>query len=145
MITEFQKAIEAMLEAHNLLEWFYSGKKFYARLDHPYFDRLEIERKGRTVTVGRYFIHQDDKLSDPEAEFHIQSLQADSSQPWIPLVITKYLGEERERFTGPNGEIPAEENIPPEAAAFLSNWAKEILAQRWARRATLITSRWSEE
>ena len=144
-MTQFQDAIEAVLKAHNLLEWFYSGKKFYARLDHPYFDRLEIERKGRTFTVGRYFLHDDDKLSDPEANFHIQTLQADSMQAWIPLVIIKYLGEEKERFTGPSGEIPTEAEIPAKAQAFLSNWAREITAQRWVTQATLVTSRWSAE
>ena len=144
-MTQFQIAIEVVLKAHNLLEWFYSGKKFYARLDHPYFDRLEIERKGQTVTVGRYFVHQDDKLSDPEAELHIQALQAGSSQPWMPLVIIKYLGEEKEKFTGPNGEIPTEAEIHPRAMAFLSNWAKEIAAQHWDTRATLVTSRWSAQ
>ena len=142
-MTQFQNAIEAILKAHNQLEWFYTGEKFYARLDHPYFDRLEIERKGMTVTIGRYFVHQDDKLSDPEAELHIQTLQPDSLQPWIPLVITKYLGEERERFTGPDGKIPTEGEIPPKAMDFLSNWARDIIAQRWATRATLIASRWS--
>jgi len=144
-MTQFQFAIEAVLKAHNLLEWFYSGKKFYARLDHPYFDRLEIERKGKTVTVGRYFIHHDDKLYDPEAQLHIQSLEPDSPQAWIPLVIAQYLGEKRERFTGPNGEIPTEEDVPSKAQAFLSNWAQDITAQQWATRATLITTMWSAE
>ena len=143
MKIHFQNAVEAVLKAHNLLEWFYSGKKFYARLDHPYFDRLEIERKGKTFTVGRYFLHDDDKLSDPEAEFHIQTLQADSTQAWIPLVITQYLGEKREGFTGSSGDIPTETKIPAKAQVFLSNWAREITAQRWVTQATLVTSRWS--
>ena len=38
-MTQFQKAIEKVLKAHNQLEWFQTGQDFYLRLDQPNYDR----------------------------------------------------------------------------------------------------------
>jgi len=67
-MTQFQKAIEKVLNAHNQLEWFQTGQDFYLRLDQPNYDRLVIERHGETIIVGHYFEQNGDLMSDPEVE-----------------------------------------------------------------------------
>jgi hypothetical protein len=49
---QFREAIESVLKAHKLLEWFNSGQRFYARFDMPNYNSLIIKRQGEKITVG---------------------------------------------------------------------------------------------
>ena len=134
---QFQEAIESVLKAHKLLEWFNSGHRFYARFDMPYYSSLVIRRQREKITVGHYCYLLGDLIGDPVAELHYPS--------WKPVAIIRYLEEEREELTGPNGELPVEENIPPTAIEYLSSWAETIVTEGWAACSTKTGSSWSED
>jgi hypothetical protein len=133
---QFQEAIEAILKAHKLLEWFNSGQRFYARFDMPYYSSLVVRRQGEKITVGHYCYLLGDLIGDPVAEFHYPT--------WTPVAIIRYLEEKREELTGPDGEPLPEENIHPTATEYLSTWAATIVTEGWAAHSTKTTSSWSD-
>ena len=136
-MTQFQKAIEKVLKAHNQLEWFQTGQDFYLRLDQPHYDRLVIERHGETIIVGHYFEQNGDLMSDPEVELHYPD--------WTPVAITQLLIGRREKFIEREGQTLVDKNFHRQVAPFLAMWGRNIEAQGWATRATRTKSRWSEE
>ena len=69
-MNQFQEAIEFVLKAHKLLEWFNSGQRFYARFDMPYYSSLVIKRQREKITVGHYCYLLGDLIGDPVAELH---------------------------------------------------------------------------
>ena len=103
----------------------------------PYYSSLIIKRQGEKITVGHYFYLQGDLIGDPLAELHYPT--------WTPVAIIRYLEEVREDLTGPNGELPKEENIPPTATEYLSTWAETIVTEGWAAHSTKTASSWSED
>ena len=136
-MTQFQKAIEKVLKAHDQLERFQSGQDFYLRLDQPDYDRLVIERHGETIIVGHYFVQNGDLMADPEVELHYPD--------WTPVAITQVLGGRREKFIERDGKTLVDMNFHREVTSFLTMWARNIKAQGWATRATRTSSNWSAE
>ena len=136
-MTQFQKAIEKVLKGHKKLEWFHSGVDFYLRLDQPNYDRLVIERHGETIIVGHYFVQNGDLMADPEVELHYPD--------WTPVAITQVLVGRREKFIEREGQTLVDKKFHRQVAPFLAMWGRNIDAQGWAHRATLTSSRWSEE
>jgi len=136
-MTQFQKAIEKVLKAHNQLEWFQSGGDFYLRLDQPNYDRLVIERHGETIIVGHYFEQNGDLMADPEVELHYPD--------WTPVAITQLLVGRREKFIERDGQTLVDRNFHRQVAPFLAMWGRNIDAQGWATRAIRTSSHWSEE
>lgn len=134
---QFREAIESVLKVHKLLEWFNSGTRFYARFDMPYYSSLVVRRQGAKITVGHYCYLLGDLIGDPVAELHYPT--------WTPVVIIRYLEEVREELTGPNGDLPTEENLPPTAIEYLSTWAGNVVIEGWAVHSTKTSSSWAED
>jgi hypothetical protein len=136
-MTQFQKAIEKVLKAHNQLDRFQSGQDFYLRLDQPNYDRLVIERHGEIITVGHYFEQNGDLMADPEVELHYPD--------WTPVAITQLLVGRREKFIEYEGQTLVDKNFHRQVSPFLAMWGRNIDAQGWTTRATITSSRWSKE
>ena len=136
-MTQFQKAIGKVLKAHNQLDRFQSDQDFYLRLDQPNYDRLVIARHGEIITVGHYFEQNGDLMADPEVELHYPD--------WTPVAITQLLVGWREKFIEYEGQTLVDKNFHRQVAPFLVMWGRNIDAQGWTTRATVTSSRWSEE
>ncbi len=80
-MSAFQKDIEWLLKAHNILEAFQTQPEFHVRFDMPGFDCLVIERHGSLISVAHYFEQNSDLIADPEVEIHYPS--------WFPTAITQ--------------------------------------------------------
>lgn len=136
-MNQFREAIESVLKAHKLLEWFNSGQRFYARFDMPYYSSLVVRRQGEKITVGHYCYLLGDLIGDPVAEFHYPT--------WTPVATVRYLEEVREELTGPDEELPTEESIHPTAVEYLSSWAGNVVTEGWAAHSTKTSSSWAED
>lgn len=136
-MNHFRDAIESVLKAHKLLEWFNSGQRFYARFDMTYYSSLVVRRQGEKIIVGHYCYLLGDLIGDPVAELRYPT--------WTPVAIIRYLEEEREELTGAKGELPIEESIPPTATEYLSTWASNVVTEGWAAHSTKTCSSWSED
>ena len=127
MPTHFQKAIENVLKKHNLLDAFQANSEFSFRLDMPGYDRLVIERQGKTVIVGHYFEQNSDLMADPEIELHFPT--------WVPTAITQILGGRRSKFVERGSQTFVDTRFHDEVTSFLSTWAENIKGQGWVERA----------
>lgn len=120
----FQTTIEHLLKSHNQLETFQTQDHFHLRLNMPHFDRLVIERHGELISVSHYFEQNGDLVPDPDVELHYPS--------WIPTSITQCMGYRREKFIERDGKTFVDRHFHAEVSAFLSMWARNIKAQKWA-------------
>jgi hypothetical protein len=124
MKTLFQTTVEHLLKSHDQLEEFQTQNHFHLRLDMPHFDRLVIERHGEVISVSHYFEQNGDLIPDPDVELHYPS--------WIPTAITQCMGYRREKFIERDGKTLVDRHFHTEVSAFLSMWARNIKAQKWA-------------
>ncbi len=122
-MSAFQKDIEWLLKAHNLLEGFQTQETFHVRFTKPGFDRLVIERHGELVSVAHYFEQEGDLIADPEVEFHYPT--------WFPTAVTQAWLGRREKFFEANGNQYVDTPFHNEVTSFLATWGGNIRAQGW--------------
>ena len=65
-----------------------------------------------------------DLIPDPDVELHYPS--------WMPTAITQCMGFRREKFIERDGKAFVDRHFHTEVSAFLSMWARNIRAQKWA-------------
>ena len=119
----FQKDIEWLLKAHNLLDAFQAQEEFHVRFDMPGFDRLVIERIGSLISIAHYFEQNGDLIADPEVEIHYPT--------WFPTAITQVIGGRREKFIKRDGQEFIDTRFHSEVTSFLAMWGRNIRAQGW--------------
>lgn len=127
MATFFQKAVEAILEAHGQLGRFHSQQEFSLRLEMDGYFPLVIERLGgNQVVVAHYRMEAHDQIPDPDVEFDYAT--------WTPYAIStpdsyKYGLVDR-------GSIRVvDQAFLNDINPFLEIWAHNLHAQGWETRA----------
>lgn len=124
MTTLFQKTVEHLLKSHNLFEEFQRKNSFHVRLEKAGYQPLVIERHGEMISVTHYFERNGDLIADPDVELHYPS--------WTPTAITQAFFGYRSKFTERDGKTYVDVRFHKEVSAFLSLWARNLMAQGWA-------------
>ncbi len=124
-MSTFQKDIEWLLKAHNILDAFQNQTEFHVRFEMPGFDRLVIERLGNLISVAHYFEQNGDLIADPEVELNYPT--------WFPTAITQIVSGRREKFIRRNGQEYVDMNFHIEVTSFIAMWGRNIRAQGWDR------------
>lgn len=119
-------AIEAILEAHNLLEIFRTSNTFYVKFAKPAHDPLVIERHGNEVVVGHYFVQNGDVMADPEIVFDYET--------WSPVEITQHpVGLYRSKFIYRGEQRLVDTRFDAAVSPLVKLWAGNLVHQKWTQ------------
>jgi hypothetical protein len=124
MKTIFQTTIEHLLKSHNLLEAFQTQETFHVHFEKTGYQPLVIERHGDMISVAHYFEQNSDLVADPDVELHYPS--------WVPTAITQAFFGYRSKFIERDGKTYVDTRFHKQVSEFLTLWARNIKAQRWA-------------
>ena len=124
-------AIEKILTELNQLDAFLRSESFAIKILNEGFMPLSIERHGKVITVTHYFEQNGDLIPDPDMEF----VDVGGSE-WLPVAIQHSTGHYERAAIEENGKWKFNPRAMRDLQSFSRMWARNLLAQRFARGAS---------